>query len=139
MRARSASRFVVYDGEHNWMPKDFAERALAWLQLRAMVKGIAPVDKEFIAQEFESRLAEAGPTQKSGDILAAERAYREIAQDFSSFRDVKPQMALAKSLAESGEFRKARRMKRRFWTCRMRSPERSATWLRGSPRARSAD
>src|SRR6476469_5957767 len=103
------SRFVVFEGPHNWMPKEFADRALAWFQLRAMVKGIAPPDKEFIAQQFESRVAEAQAEQKSGDVLTAERAYREIAQDFSSFRDVKPQMVLAKSLAESGEFRKARK------------------------------
>jgi predicted esterase len=103
------SRFVVYDGPHNWMPKEFPERALAWLQLRAMVKSLVVVDKEFVAQQFESRVAEAQAAQKSGDVLAAERAYREIAQDFSSFRDVKPQMALAKSLAESGEFRKAKK------------------------------
>jgi predicted esterase len=103
----AASRFVVYDGEHNWMPKDFAERALAWLQLRAMVKGLAPVDKEFIGRQFEGRLAEAASAQKAGDILAAVRDYREIAQDFSTFRDVKEQEALAKSLAASEEFRKA--------------------------------
>jgi pimeloyl-ACP methyl ester carboxylesterase len=103
------SKFVVFDGPHNWMPKEFAERALAWLQLRAMVKGLVPVDKDFVAQQFDSRVAEAQAEQKSGDVLAAERANREIAQDFSSFRDVKPQMALAKSLAESGEFRKAKK------------------------------
>jgi pimeloyl-ACP methyl ester carboxylesterase len=103
------SRFVVYDGPHNWMPKEFAERAVAWLQLRAMVKGLVAVDKEFVTQQFESRVAEAPAEQKSGDVLAATRAYREIAQDFSSFRDVKPQLALAKSLAESGEFRKAKK------------------------------
>ncbi|HEX3154698.1 MAG TPA: hypothetical protein VHV32_08740, partial [Candidatus Angelobacter sp.] len=28
------SRFVVFDGPHNWMPKEFADRALAWFQLR---------------------------------------------------------------------------------------------------------
>jgi predicted esterase len=103
----AASRFVVYDGEHNWMSKDFAERALAWLQLRALVKGIAPVDKEFIGRQFEGRLAEAVSAQKAGDILAAVRDYREIAQDFSTFRDVKEQETLAKSLAASEEFRKA--------------------------------
>jgi predicted esterase len=103
----AASRFVVYDGPHNWMPKEFAERAVAWLQLRAMVKGIAPVDKEFIGKEFDSRLAEAASAQKAGEILAATRDYREIAQDFSAFRDVKEQDALAKSLAASEEFRKA--------------------------------
>jgi predicted esterase len=103
------SRFVVFEGPHNWMPKEFAERALAWLQLRAMVKGLVAVDKEFIAQQFESRMAEAQAEQKAGDVLAAERGYREIVQDFSSFRDVKPQMALANSLADSGEFRKAKK------------------------------
>jgi tetratricopeptide (TPR) repeat protein len=103
------SRFVVYEGPHNWMPKEFAERAVAWLQLRAMVKGLVAVDKQFVAQQFDSRVAEGQAEQKPGDVLAAERAYREIVQDFSTFRDVKPQMELAKSLAESGEFRKARK------------------------------
>ena len=103
----AASRLVVYDGPHNWMPKDFAERALAWLQLRAMVKGMAPVEKEFIGRQFEGRLAEAASAQKAGDILAATRDYREMAQDFSKFRDVKEQDALAKSLAATEEFRKA--------------------------------
>jgi hypothetical protein len=103
------SRFVVFEGPHNWMPKELAERALAWFQLRAMVKGLVGVDKEFIAQQFDNRMAEAQAEQKSGDVLAAQRAYREIAQDFTAFRDVKPQMALAKSLAESGEFRKAKK------------------------------
>ena len=69
----AASRFVVYDGPHNWMPKDFAERAVAWLQLRAMVRGLAPVNKEFIGKQFESRLAEAVSAQKAGDILTAVR------------------------------------------------------------------
>jgi dienelactone hydrolase len=103
----AASRFVVYDGPHNWMPKDFAERAVAWLQLRAMVKGIAPVDKELVGRQFEDRLAEAASAQKAGEILAAIRDYREIAQDFSALRDVKDQEALAKSLVASEEFRKA--------------------------------
>ena len=104
-----ASRFVVYDGPHNWMPKEFAERALAWLQLRAMVKGVAPLDKEFVGQQFDGRLAEAQQAQKSGDVLAAARSYREIAQDFHTLRDVKEPEAAAKSLAESEGFRKARK------------------------------
>src|SRR5262249_2222177 len=105
----AVSRFVVYDGPHNWMPKEFAERALAWLQLRAMARGLTPMDKEFVGQQFDIRLAEAQSEQKSDDILAAARAYREIAQDFHTFRDVKEQEAAAKSLAESEEFRKARK------------------------------
>jgi tetratricopeptide (TPR) repeat protein len=103
------NRFVVYDGPHSWMPKEFAERALAWLQLRAMVRGLAPADREFIGSQFDSRLAEAQAAQKSGDVLSAVRGYHEIAQDFRTLREVKEQDALAKSLGESEAFRKARK------------------------------
>src|SRR5438105_13505804 len=105
----AVSRFVVYDGPHNWMPPEFAERALAWLQLRAMVKGIATADKDFISKQFDSRLAEAQATQESGDILTAARAYRDVAGDFRTFRDVKELEAAARSLADSEDFRKAKK------------------------------
>ena len=101
------SRFVVYDGPHNWMPKEFAESALAWLELRAMARGLAPMDKDFAGRQFESRMAEAQAAQKQGDILSAAREYREITRDFATVRDVKEQEALAKSLSESEEYRKA--------------------------------
>jgi dienelactone hydrolase len=108
--ARNAvSRFVVYDGPHTWMPPEFAEQALAWLQLRAMVKGLTSVDKNFVNQQFEQRLAQAQTEQKNGDILAAVRAYRAIATDFKTFRDVKDQEATAKTLAGSDAFRKAKK------------------------------
>lgn len=103
------SRFVVFDGPHGWMPKEFADRALAWLQLRAMIKGVVPMDKDFVAAQFESRVAEAQAEQKSGDVLGATRAYREIAQDFSKVRDVKEQESLVKTLAASEETRKAKK------------------------------
>jgi hypothetical protein len=74
-----------------------------------MVKGLVPIDKGFVDQQFESRVAEAQAEQKAGNILALARAYREIAQDFGTLRDVKPQEAIAKSLAESKEFRKAKK------------------------------
>ena len=64
---------MVYDGPHTWMPAEFAERALAWLQLRAMVKGIATLDRDFINKQFDSRLAEAQAAQKSGEGSAPER------------------------------------------------------------------
>ncbi len=103
----AASRFVVYDGPHNWMPAEFAERAVAWLQLRAMAKGLTVPEKEFIASQFEARLAEAKAAQKDGKVLTAERGYREIVNDFRSFREIKEQQEAAKTLASSEEFRKA--------------------------------
>lgn len=102
-----ASRFVAYDGPHSWMPAEFAERAVAWLQLRAMVRGLAAPDKGFVSQQFAGCMAEAQAAQKSGNVIMAAREYREIANDFRAFREVKEQEALARSLAASEEFRKA--------------------------------
>jgi len=103
------SRFVVFEGPHNWMPKDFAEQALAWLQLRAMVRGVMPVDKVFVSKQFDERVAETQAAEKNNDLLAAVRDYREIVTDFKAFRDVKGQEAQAKSLGDSGAYRKARK------------------------------
>jgi len=108
-RNNAVSRFVVFDGPHGWMPKNFAEQSLAWLQLRAMVKGLALVDKDFVGKQFDERMTEAQSAQKSGDILTAARAYHEIAVDFRTLRDVKEQEALAKSLADSEAFHKAKK------------------------------
>jgi dienelactone hydrolase len=107
--SHAASRFVVFNGPHGWMPADVADDALAWLQLRAMIKGVAPVNKDFISSQFASRLHQAQAAQKDGDVLAAERAYREIAADFRTLRDIKEVEAAAKSLEQSDEFRKARK------------------------------
>jgi poly(3-hydroxybutyrate) depolymerase len=104
-----ASRFVVYDGPHNWMPADFAEHAVAWLQLRAMTKGLTTPDQAFINGQFSSRLAEAKNAQSTGNVLAAVRAWDEIVQDFRTVRDVKELEALGKKLAGSEEFRKAKK------------------------------
>lgn len=104
-----ANRFVVYDGPHNWMPPEFAESALAWLQLRAMAKGLAPPDKDFIDKQFEGRIGEVQAAKAGGNLQAAVREYREIVNDFRAWRDVKEQEALAESLAGSEDFRKAKK------------------------------
>ena len=91
------------------MSPELADSALAWLQLRAMVKGLIPADKDFIGRQFEARLSEAQSAQKRGDVLQAVRAYQEIAADFRMFRDVKEAEASAKSLSGSEDFRKAKK------------------------------
>jgi tetratricopeptide (TPR) repeat protein len=74
-----------------------------------MVRNLAPVDKNFVNGQFDLRLAEAQAAQKTGDILAATREYNEMAADFRTYREMKEQETLAKSLADSAEFRKARK------------------------------
>jgi dienelactone hydrolase len=104
-----ASRLVIYDGPHNWMPPEFAERALQWLQLRAMVRGLAQPDQDFISEQFITRLKEAKNAQSSGDVLTAVREWREIAADFHTLRNMKETDNPAITLADSEDYRKAKK------------------------------
>ena len=105
----TASRFVVYDGPHNWMPAEFAEKALAWLQLRAMVKGVVAPDQNFITEQFSTRVKDAKSAQSSGDVLTAVREWREIARDVQPLRNMKETDNPATTLADSEDFRKAKK------------------------------
>jgi dienelactone hydrolase len=106
-----ATHMVFFPGPHSWMPPEVAEQALAWMQLRAMVKGLLPADKEFIAAEYSRRAAAAKALQQSGAAMAAARAYRELLSDFRSLPnvDVKDIEAQAAELAKSKELKKGKK------------------------------
>ena len=103
-----ATHMVFFPGPHSWMPADVADQALAWMQLRAMVKEFIPRDKDFIAAEFTRRVDAAKALQQSGAAVAASRAYRELLNDFRAFPDVntKDLAVQAADLLKSSEFKK---------------------------------
>jgi dienelactone hydrolase len=105
----AATHLMFFPGPHSWMPPEVAEQALAWMQLRAMVNGTAPVNKEFVESEFTRQLNAAQSLQKSGDALAAFRAYRGIIHDFRTLRDIKEIQSAQDALAGSGELKHARK------------------------------
>jgi dienelactone hydrolase len=110
LTARHAATHLAYfPGPHHWMSPAVAEEALAWMQLRAMVKGITPLDRDFVESEFAREVNAAKSLQQSGDALTAFRRYREIINDFHFLRDVKELQAEQSLLASSNQLKRARK------------------------------
>ncbi len=105
----AATHLAFFAGPHNWMPPAVAEEALAWMHLRAMVKGTVPVDKDFVESEFNRQVAAAESLRQSSGALSAFRAYRQIINDFRSLRDIKDIQAKQDALAASDELKRARK------------------------------
>lgn len=105
----AATNLAFFPGPHNWMSPAVAEQALAWMHLRAMIRGTTPVDKNFVESEFSRQVSAARSLQQSGGVLAAFRAYRQIISDFRSLLDVKEIQAQQEALAASDELRRARK------------------------------
>jgi len=67
----------VFDGPHRWPPESFMLRALEYLQVDAMRRGLVPVDKAFLEGQVRERLSWARRLEARGKLV---RAYRELHQ-----------------------------------------------------------
>jgi len=105
----AATHLAFFAGPHNWMSPAVAEEALAWMHLRAMVRGLAPVDKDFVESEFNRQVAAAKSLHESAGALSAFRANRQTINDFRSLRDIKDMQAKQDALAASDELKRARK------------------------------
>ena len=86
-----------------------AEDALAWMQLRAMINGSMPVDKDFVAAEFQKRSAAAQAFLTQGDVLSAWRADQTIVNDFSKLHDVTATEQEIKRMDASKDLQRAKK------------------------------
>ncbi len=80
---RAAHRLAVFDGEHEWPPPAVASEAVAWLELRAMRRGLAPPDERLASELHDRWAAAARATEASGAVLDAAHRWREIERDFA--------------------------------------------------------
>ncbi len=93
----SAHRLAIFEGGHMWLPVPLATEAIEWMELQAMRSGLRPRDDAFIAALFARRVKQADALPKG---LAAQRAFAEIATDFSGLRDVQSYVARATQLSK---------------------------------------
>jgi hypothetical protein len=105
----AATHLAFFPGPHHWMSPAVAEEALAWMHLRAMVKGTAPVDKDLVEREFNRQVAAARTLEQAGNTLAAFRMYRQIVNDFRPLHDTKDIQAKQDALAKSDELKRSRK------------------------------
>lgn len=81
--AGAAHRFATFDGEHEWPPPAVASEAIAWLELRAMRRGLAPPDEKLADELHDRWVAGARAAESAGSLVDAAHAWREMERDFA--------------------------------------------------------
>lgn len=98
-------RIRIFDGAHEWPPKELCTEAIEWMELQAMKSGDLPRDNAFIEFFFNKNILRARHLQSTGYIYDAALAYEAIATDFKGMRDVSQVEEEASLLRNSPDFR----------------------------------
>ena len=77
-----------FDGGHQWPPTELSTRAVEWLELQAMRRGLKPRQQPWIDSLYGAWLARAAKTDSAGDAPATARQYRLVRADFDGLTDV---------------------------------------------------
>lgn len=104
--SRVPNRLAVFDGPHSWPPPDVCGHALEWLQLRAMVSGLMPVDSTWVRAQLSADIATAERLESVGQWDDAQRLFREIAQDYAAWPAARDANARAESIVQRPAFRR---------------------------------
>lgn len=117
-------RFEVFQGRHEWMPKETAGRAVAWLEVVAMRRGLRPVDEELVQELMSSDLEEARASGASGHRLEAVRTLSSVVETYEGLADVTSAREHAARMADSAEAARAVRERDRLARWEERSLQR---------------
>jgi hypothetical protein len=79
---------LTFRGPHGWHGPLEADRALEWVELRAMSRGLRPVDDAFVDARFEAMQAQARDAERDGRIVDAWYVDREMLRSFEGLRSL---------------------------------------------------
>jgi dienelactone hydrolase len=80
-------RLEKFAGDHSWLTKALAMRAVEWFELRAMGAGTRPRDAALIETWWERDDAIARERMGEGRVLDGGRQYAAMSRDFAGLRD----------------------------------------------------
>ncbi len=109
-------RMEGFAGTHDWMPEDLATRAVGWMELQAMKKGLREKSPALIEEAWAAD-RERAQAQAAGHPADALHTWTAMAVDYAGLRDVseaeKEAAALAASPACQKELREREERDRR--------------------------
>lgn len=82
------ARFAFFHGGHAWMPTDVAMDAIGWLELKAMQRGLAPLNRALVDGQWTRDAACVAEAEASGSPLLAARRLAAMVRDYSGLRSV---------------------------------------------------
>lgn len=83
----ATNHLAVFDGGHQWLPKDLTFDALAWMNLQAMKSGRLALDEKFVEDLLIKRTNQAEALWRQGDLVGAARLYETMIADFKNVSD----------------------------------------------------
>ncbi|HVG09869.1 MAG TPA: hypothetical protein VNM67_19365 [Thermoanaerobaculia bacterium] len=125
-------RIEVYAGPHQWMPEELATRALGWLEIQAMKKGLRQKDAALIKALWSEDMARARALEAS-DLPEAHRLYTAMSGDYQGLADAETLNEVAvqvSRIAASDAFKQERKL-------RQERNLRDKQYLAAAPRAMS--
>lgn len=125
-------RVEVFAGPHQWMSEELATRALGWLELQAMKKGLRVKETALIQALWTDDLARAKALEAT-DLPEAHRLYASIAEDYRGLvePDALNDIAVQVSRIAASEAFKTERKRRQ------EREQRDKEYLAAAPRALS--
>lgn len=84
----TAHHIERFDGGHQWPPLDLSTRAVEWLELNAMQRGLTARNQPWIDSLYGSWRARAVRADSTGDAPGAARSYKLLASDFRGLVDL---------------------------------------------------
>ena len=136
-------RIAIFDGRHGWPPHELTNRALDWMELQAVKRGLAASDSALIDGELQRARAAA---DEADDPLEELRRYRDIVRDFGGLREVASDVDAVRRLETDPEVPKRRALEKKLaraegvylnarygpWVTAMRNPDRRPPTVRKS-------
>jgi tetratricopeptide (TPR) repeat protein len=104
-------RLEIFSGSHQWPPEELFTRALSWMELQAMRRGLRAKDPAVIDVLWTEDLARAHALEVGGKLEAAHGLYTALVRDFTGLRDTVKAAEGAARLAASDAFRLQREMR----------------------------
>lgn len=95
---RVPHRVVAFDGPHSWPPAGMCGDALEWLELRAMLSGLRPLDSSFVRTRLASELARATALAAEGHGADALRLNDAIVRDYAGWPEARAAVNRAATL-----------------------------------------
>jgi predicted esterase len=106
------NRRRIFEGPHRWAPEEVWEHAFAWLELRAIQRGLRAKDERFVADQWREGLERAAQLEKAGDRHSAWYEYEKLAQEFSALTDTDHAKRRAEVLRRDPAVDRARKRER---------------------------
>lgn len=77
----------VFDGQHEWAPAEVMGEAFAWFRVQSMREKREPRDEKFMTAAMADVTAAAEKYAGGGEVLAAWRQYKQIAETYDEIAD----------------------------------------------------